>query len=370
MRVNGISYHYRMAKNGTWRGYRRFLEEKRDFNLSTKEKLVTAFQNDAESLVGARLEGKLNRHEWDDYRGAVTKLMPFGISLSEAVDFYLHGNAGITAKKTVNEVCEACLVAKAKRDPKYFSEFKRVCGYLQDRFNGRSIASVTVEELHQWLLKWSGVTRNNNRTTAVMVWRFARSMSWLPEGRTAPEKVGREKDNEEEVTVASPSMLKKLLEKLTCKEKAFVTVGAYCGLRTSEIMRLKADHYHSHENVIEVARSKKRILSRRLVPFPKRLSQLIDQLPFDKMTPRYITPIAREKKVWGQWPKNVLRHSCISYKVAFTGDLARVAIESGNSENKIIKNYRALRTVDGIPVTKKLAEEWFKVCESFSISAK
>jgi hypothetical protein len=56
-----------------------------------------------------------------------------------------------------------------------------------------------------------------------------------------------------------------------------------------------------------------------------------------------------------KWHKNVLRHSWISYKLADTGDAAQVASWAGTSREKIFKNYRALRTLDGLPVTQELA---------------
>ena len=38
------------------------------------------------------------------------------------------------------------------------------------------------------------------------------------------------------------------------------------------------------------------------------------------------------------------RHSCITYKIALTGDVARTAVESGNSPEVINSAYRGLAT--------------------------
>jgi hypothetical protein len=39
------------------------------------------------------------------------------------------------------------------------------------------------------------------------------------------------------------------------------------------------------------------------------------------------------------WKHNCLRHSAISYRIALTGDVPRIADESGNSPYVIRKNY-------------------------------
>ncbi len=57
------------------------------------------------------------------------------------------------------------------------------------------------------------------------------------------------------------------------------------------------------------------------------------------------------------WKHNALRHSFISYRVAETGDVARVALESGNSPRMIFRHYREL-------VTKEEAQIWFSIIPS------
>ena len=42
------------------------------------------------------------------------------------------------------------------------------------------------------------------------------------------------------------------------------------------------------------------------------------------------------------WPDNALRHSAISYRLALSRDLARVALESGNSPPVVQKHYLEL----------------------------
>ena len=55
-----------------------------------------------------------------------------------------------------------------------------------------------------------------------------------------------------------------------------------------------------------------------------------------------------------EWRKNALRHSFISYRLAEVKNAHQVAIEAGNSENIIFKNYREL-------VTEEEAAQWFSI---------
>ena len=63
-----------------------------------------------------------------------------------------------------------------------------------------------------------------------------------------------------------------------------------------------------------------------------------------------------EKEGWRPflWKHNALRHSFISYRVAQTQDVSRVALEAGNSPGMIFKHYRELvREADG--------KKWFSI---------
>ena len=50
----------------------------------------------------------------------------------------------------------------------------------------------------------------------------------------------------------------------------------------------------------------------------------------------------RRKMRGADWPKNGLRHSYISYRLAVTKDVAATAMEAGNSAPIIFKHYREL----------------------------
>jgi hypothetical protein len=67
---------------------------------------------------------------------------------------------------------------------------------------------------------------------------------------------------------------------------------------------------------------------------------------------RQITALAETLKIG--WPRNVLRHSFISYRIAIVQSADQVALEAGNSPSIIFKHYREL-------TTEEQAEKWFSI---------
>jgi hypothetical protein len=67
---------------------------------------------------------------------------------------------------------------------------------------------------------------------------------------------------------------------------------------------------------------------------------------------REVTALARALKI--EWPRNVLRHSFISYRIAIVKSVDQVALEAGNSPSIIFKNYREL-------TTDEQADKWFGI---------
>jgi hypothetical protein len=65
-----------------------------------------------------------------------------------------------------------------------------------------------------------------------------------------------------------------------------------------------------------------------------------------------ITALAKSLGI--PWPRNVLRHSFISYRIAMVKSADQVALEAGNSPAIIFRHYREL-------TTEETAREWFGI---------
>jgi integrase len=97
---------------------------------------------------------------------------------------------------------------------------------------------------------------------------------------------------------------------------------------------------------ITVAPEKAKIATRRLVPIQPNLMQWLAPYRgmaghvFDKYVNQRAISLASSHGI--AWPHNCLRHSYASYRLAAVPDAARVALEMGNSPQKLMTNYREL----------------------------
>jgi integrase len=171
-----------------------------------------------------------------------------------------------------------------------------------------------------------------------------------------------------EVTIYTPQEIKAILETAKGWQMPFIAIGAFSALRASEIYRLDWSQIElidqSGESFIEVRsiENTKSDQRRRLVPISDNLkawlktcqqkSGPICPLGIKKRPEKHI--VATIKQAGVAFKKNALRHSGISYRVAHTGDIARVADDSGNSVSIIRSNY--LRRVK-----QSQAAEWFNI---------
>jgi len=111
--------------------------------------------------------------------------------------------------------------------------------------------------------------------------------------------------------------------------------------------------------IIEVRAGQAKTGSRRVIPITDNLAAWLEPLerkgrvvPSVKAHHRAVAAHAKALKI--EWPRNVLRHSFISYRIAQVKSADQVALEAGNSPSIIFKNYREL-------TTEEQAEKWFAI---------
>jgi integrase len=140
---------------------------------------------------------------------------------------------------------------------------------------------------------------------------------------------------------------------------SFVTIGAFAGLRHEEIQRLAWEDIDLEGGYIHVGAEKSKTAQRRLVPIQPNLKLWLNPHVKErgKVNPRrYMTrhlhKIAAAAKI--KWPKNALRHSFGTFRLAETQNAHQVSDEMGNSPTIVREHYREL-------VTKKQASKWWNI---------
>jgi integrase len=164
-----------------------------------------------------------------------------------------------------------------------------------------------------------------------------------------------------EITVYSPEEMSRLLEHADNEILPFIAIGGFAGLRSAEILRLDWRDVDLKEDFIEVSAANSKVGCRRIVPVKDNLRQWLLTIPSGqrkgpvvpvKSVPKRLARLSQKAGV--EWKHNALRHSCISYRMAESGDVARVSDEAGNSPTVIRSNYLKR-------VRSAVAAEWFSI---------
>jgi integrase len=128
----------------------------------------------------------------------------------------------------------------------------------------------------------------------------------------------------------------------------FWAIGAFAGLRRSEIERLDWAQVDLESNLIEVKARHSKTATRRLVTIQPNLRAWLAPYLTSRGSvcpPNLRKCIEADRKKAGlrqDWPPNALRHSFGSYHLAKFNDAAALALQMGNSPNVIFRHYREL----------------------------
>jgi integrase len=148
-----------------------------------------------------------------------------------------------------------------------------------------------------------------------------------------------------------------------------LVIGMFCGLRQAEISRLDWRAIDLSSGIVTVGAGIAKTSSRRTVEIPENALAWLTPYAMDSgpvwpageearnlwnlarieagFGPFFSTRTAVNEAQEGRedlrpWPDNALRHSAISYRLALTRDLPRVATEAGNSPAIVQRHYAEL----------------------------
>jgi len=170
--------------------------------------------------------------------------------------------------------------------------------------------------------------------------------------------------------IFAPDELRALLETAQRTEPSvlpMLVIGAFAGLRDSEIQQLDWSEVRLDRGLIEVKAAKAKSARRRFVaiqpnlaawlrPYADSIGAVVPGADGKRRDAARGT-LLRLRKTAGltKWPKNGLRHSFCSYRLAATNNAALVASELGHSTSQLVyQHYREL-------VTPEQAESYWKI---------
>jgi integrase len=282
------------------------------------------------------------------------KLARHGKTIEDAAIFYLDYLERIKrCNVTVAELAKEVLEAKRKdgMSAAYIADLRKRLARFSCDFDDRPIAGITVEELDHWLraLDCAPKSRANFRANVGVLFSYAerrRMIDSNPILRTARPKLP---DNPPEIfRVDELSAFLDAANRLFPDVLPMLAIGAFAGLRESEIKRLDWRDVDSRRGFVEIKASKAKTARRRIIEIQQNLTAWL--CPYRNTAGQLVPPNARKKlaairKDAGleRWPKNGLRHSFASYRLAATHDAPRVASELGHTSPQMLySTYRDL----------------------------
>lgn len=293
---------------------------------------------------------------------AVDALRAHGKTLSDALNHYLDHLRAVERTCPVDELIVSFREAKEKDgvSAAYLRDLENRLARFAVDFGKRPVAEITTQELDDWLraLPVAPQTRKNFRTVLGTLFEYAITRNFARENpitRTAKAKVVRPP-----AAIFTPAQMRTLLAHADRDFIPVLGLGAFAGLRQSEIERLDWSAVDLARSRIRLEAAATKTSQRRLVDIPANLAAWLAPLVQTKgavvESPKRVRLLRLEAMKAAEmklWPENGLRHSYASYHLALYSNAAKTAEQLGHSTSKTTyQHYRELCTPED-------AREWF-----------
>jgi integrase len=310
----------------------------------------------------------------DEAKWAIESLAPYGVSIRQAVQAFIDRHNEIAASVNVKIAVKQFIDSK-ERDgvsKRYLSDLGHHLRRFVESFSGRSVCDLTVAELDRWLvgLGLGPVSRNNARRNLGVFFEWCLRMSYC--SANPMRRTSRAKKRPKPVEIFTAGELRVVLDHAPKNLLPALAIGAFAGLRVSEIARLDWTDINMAKGHIEVAAENSKSASRRFVPMNKALLAWVKPLARVQgpVTPHRLNEllsdyrgILKKEAIRNGivdrpavvWKHNVLRHSFASYAIASEQSADRVALWLGHTSAKMtFESYQERATEDE-------AAAWFAV---------
>ena len=235
---------------------------------------------------------------------------------------------------------------------------------FSQKYGSLPISSLKEPTLQTWLNGFENPsTRNTKRKRLVTFFRWAQKKGYLSRSiKTEAEMTDTALETESKrETIEAPALFG-LLEYMKQEHPHYVAplaLAGLCGLRRNEVHNQLWEDIHLERKLLKVSSAKKGTPAYRIV----RLSEkALKWLSFSAQPAGEVCP----GNTWAQdrirdigqtgdrftLPEGCFRNGYISHLVALSGDIARTALEAGNSPSIIRKHYLELFTAEQ-------GAEWF-----------
>ena len=285
----------------------RYIFEVCDYSLGPGKRRLLSFKTHAaawekaEKLAGLLSSGKtvaaqMAATDAASYGRAIELLRPTGDSLEIAVSRYaaavkvlgdgsrLQAAAEAlveqdkiiprTVRETIDEMIQEKSTGERAREERTIDDLQNRLDKFAESFSCQ-IGTITTSEIQQWLDKLTTSERDrlNYRLKLNTLFKWAWRRNYTLSNPV--EKTERPEPGPGEVEIYTPAELRRLIDSASANCKRFVPallIGAFAGLRSSEIERLEWSDVDLVKGFIRASAKKRGTPSRRLVPIQPNLA--------------------------------------------------------------------------------------------------
>jgi integrase len=284
------------------------------------------------------------------------ELAAFDLTIEDATKLVLEREKARKQSCAIEAIFEQFIESLRIREltAHYIGQFRRLSRYMCAVFRDKFVSDLSTRDLEEFLTNqgpnWSASSRNQHRRELVTVWVWAKKLGYCSD--EVARNITVVKAVEKPVGILQPEQLARLLATAPPKLLPGLAIGAFAGLRVSEICRLDWNEIDLEAGLIRVAPAKTKTARYRDVQILPCLAAWLR--PFEKSNGP-VAPSAdigyfdelrqsvAEKVGITKWPGNALRHSFASYHIAHFKDAPRLALEMGHTTTYLIfSHYRAL----------------------------
>ncbi|MDA7866528.1 hypothetical protein N9B57_01200 [Verrucomicrobia bacterium] len=287
-------------------------------------------------------------------------LKPHGYGLKDAVSHFLKYLESNDRSITIPALAEAFIQNREAKglSSRHLADLTSRLARVSAAFPESLANQLQPQQIEDWVhsLAVSATTKNNYLKILKAVFNFALKRNFVDSNPLA--RIERLSTPAVEPTIVTPQELDTLLAISPPRLLPYVAIGAFAGLRTSELDKLDWAKIFLSERYIEVTGETSKT-HRRLVAIPENLAEWL--LPYAK-THGPIRPANCRKLLAAAWAavfpnrsrKNDLRHSCASYHLAMHNKIDATTTQLGHSKAVLFRHYRKL-------VTEKQAIAYFAI---------
>jgi integrase len=252
------------------------------------------------------------------------------------------------------------LEAKAARgrSARTLQDLRSRLGRFAEDHKGRNLGELTTAGLQCWLDQLqgadgkplSGLSRRNFAVAIGGLLEFHRRRGVLPDN-PARDLERETVKRSEEIEFWTAQEAAAILGAVAPEARAALVLGLFVGLRSAEICRITWGDVNLDAGHVVIAGTEAKTGSRRLAPIPANAAEWLRPLSgsprpiFDGDATQFARAVSEACRATGtRRIANGARHSAITFAVAQSGDVARVALQSGNSPAVVHQHYRGLTT--------------------------